>query len=77
MANMSSRYNLLVQLLRREVIQRITGVAERAPVIDEKTSTELAITIDNLTLGGFKPDGVTTIPQSSCIGDGNGPERLL
>ena len=59
------------------VIQRITGVAERAPVIDEKTSTELAITIDNLTLGGFKPDGVTTIPQSSCIGDGNGPERLL
>ena len=45
--------------------------------IDEKTSTELAITIDNLTLGGFKPDGVTTIPQSSCIGDGNGPERLL
>ena len=59
------------------VIQWITGVAERAPVIDEKTSTELAITIDNLTLGGFKPDGVTTIPQSSCIGDGNGPERLL
>ena len=59
------------------VIQRITGVAERAPVIDEKTSTELAITIDNLTLGGFTPDGVTTIPQSSCIGDGNGPERLL
>lgn len=59
------------------VIQRITGVAERAPVIDEKTSTELAITIDNLTLGGFKPVGVTTIPQSSCIGDGNGPERLL
>ena len=59
------------------VIQRISGVAERAPVIDEKTSTELTITIDNLTLGGFKPDGVTTIPQSSCIGDNNGPERLL
>lgn len=37
----------------------------------------MAITIDNLTLGGFKPDGVTTIPQSSCIGDGYGPERLL
>lgn len=30
-----------------------------------------------MTLGGFKPDGVTTIPQSSCIGDGYGPERLL
>lgn len=59
------------------VVQRITGIAERAPVVDEKTSTELTITIDNLTLGGFKPDGVTAIPQSSCIGDGNGPERLL
>lgn len=58
-------------------IQRVTGVAERAPIVDEKTATELTITIDNLTLGGFKPDGVTVIPQSSCIADGNGPERLL
>lgn len=51
--------------------QKVTGTAERAPVVDEKTAKELVITGENLTLGGFKPDGITAIPQSSCIGGGS------
>lgn len=57
-------------------VQPITGISEKAPIIDEITTTELTITKEELTLGGTAPDG-TMMSETSCIGDGYGPDRLL
>lgn len=57
-------------------VQQVAGTAERATIIDQTTTTELSITREELILGGFTPEG-SPIPESSCIGDGAGPERLL